>query len=952
MEYHCIIITGKRSYSIIKEMDNDVDKSDRAEEDTTIDGGEVKNTDGGKGVLKKFFMVPIEEVAEELDNEYANHTINEIDAEREHNTEKKTKERSLETNELDNMSTVPAMGGRRHLSKSTSELSSPREMPENRPQSAAPPEASHLSVYQKAHSFLSQLKSRLGHSSKRERRHKSPGRNDSTDYAADLSSDHSTPSTQSPRHKAQTRTDSPKSRACGGGGDTTSSPSGSPRTRAPTPGAVVGLDLLPLSSNNEVTRRREQALRQHSFFQLRLHLRRGQGLAAMDKNGLSDPYVKFKCGGRLIYKSRTVYRDLNPIWDESFTVPIEDPFVPISIKVFDYDWGLQDDFMGSATLDLATLDLSRPTDLSLALQDSSRPDASLGEIFLAVTLYPKSQEDKEQYFQKNSRVQDVNRRLKSQIWSSVVTIVLVEGKNLLPCDPETGTSDPYCKFRLGNEKYKSRVVWRSLNPRWLEQLDLHLYDDGDQQLEITVWDKDRARDDFIGRCVISLGHLEREKTHNIWQQLEDGAGSLHLLLTISGTTASETISDLTTYEEDPREKQALLDRYVWHKTFHNIKDVGHLTVKVFKAQGLASADIGGKSDPFCVLELGNARLQTQTEYKTLTPSWNKIFTFNVKDINNILEITVYDEDRDHKVEFLGKVAIPLLRIRNGEKRWYALKDKKLRSRAKGNGPQLLLEMTIVWNPIRACIRTLNPKEEKYMQTEVKFKRQVFVKNVLRLKSFVVYFFEFGKIFQNCFEWESKLQSFMALVAWLILCYYFQPWMLPTFGILLFLKQFTIKTLAGPTQVAWDESIDSDLEDDDDEEKEKEEKKTLKERLQAIQEVTQGVQNAIGRIASLLESIRNMFNFTVPYLSWIAIILLLLATVVLYIMPIRYLLMLWGTNKFLRRTLRPHAVPNNEVLDLLSRIPDDEMLLDYKDLKLLMNNDAERRREPKKKHKTS
>lgn len=70
----------------------------------------------------------------------------------------------------------------------------------------------------------------------------------------------------------------------------------------------------------------------------------------------------------------------------------------------------------------------------------------------------------------------------------------------------------------------------------------------------------------------------------------------------------------------------------------------------------------------------------------------------------------------------------------------------------------------------------------------------------------------------------------------------------------------------------------------------------------------------------------MFNFTVPYLSWIAIVLLLLATVVLYAMPVRYLLMLWGANKFLRRILRPHAVPNNEVLDLLSRIPDDELLV--------------------------
>lgn len=55
-------------------------------------------------------------------------------------------------------------------------------------------------------------------------------------------------------------------------------------------------------------------------------------------------------------------------------------------------------------------------------------------------------------------------------------------------------------------------------------------------------------------------------------------------------------------------------------------------------------------------------------------------------------------------------------------------------------------------------------------------------------------------------------------------------------------------------------------------------------------------------------------------------LLMLGTIVLYIMPVRYLLMLWGTNKFFRRILRPHAVPNNEILDLLSRIPDDEMLV--------------------------
>lgn len=34
----------------------------------------------------------------------------------------------------------------------------------------------------------------------------------------------------------------------------------------------------------------------------------------------------------------------------------------------------------------------------------------------------------------------------------------------------------------------------------------------------------------------------------------------------------------------------------------------------------------GKSDPFCVLELNNDRLQTHTVYKNLNPEWNKVFT--------------------------------------------------------------------------------------------------------------------------------------------------------------------------------------------------------------------------------------------------------------------------------------------------------------------------------------
>lgn len=114
---------------------------------------------------------------------------------------------------------------------------------------------------------------------------------------------------------------------------------------------------------------------------------------------------------------------------------------------------------------------------------------------------------------------------------------------------------------------------------------------------------------------------------------------------------------------------------------------------------------------------------------------------------SVLEVTVFDEDRDHKVEFLGRVAIPLLRIRNNEKRWYALKDKKMFARAKGNTPQILLELSVVFNPLRAAVRAIEPQEEKLIQQETKFKRQIFLRNVTRLKAVIMYFVEWGRFIQ-------------------------------------------------------------------------------------------------------------------------------------------------------------------------------------------------------------
>ncbi|XP_048667401.1 multiple C2 and transmembrane domain-containing protein 1 isoform X14 [Marmota marmota marmota] len=673
---------------------------------------------------------------------------------------------------------------------------------------------------------------------------------------------------------------------------------------------LLSFTIVPMKGkiNTVGTSNADVPLADPGMYQLDITLRRGQSLAARDRGGTSDPYVKFKIGRKEVFRSKIIHKNLNPVWEEKACILIDHLREPLYIKVFDYDFGLQDDFMGSAFLDLTQLDLNRSTDVTLTLKDPHYPDHDLGIILLSVILTPKEGESRDvtmlmrKSWKRSSKFQTQSLRLsdqhrKSHLWRGIVSITLIEGRDLKAMD-SNGLSDPYVKFRLGHQKYKSKIMPKTLNPQWREQFDFHLYEERGGIIDITAWDKDAGkRDDFIGRCQVDLSSLSREQTHKLELQLEEGEGHLVLLVTLTAS-ATVSISDLSVNSlEDQKEREEILKRYSPLRIFHNLKDVGFLQVKVIRAEGLMAADVTGKSDPFCVVELNNDRLLTHTVYKNLNPEWNKVFTFNIKDIHSVLEVTVYDEDRDRSADFLGKVAIPLLSV-------------------------------------KASLRTLIPKEQKYIEEENRLSKQLLLRNFIRTKRCVMVLVNAAYYVNSCFDWDSPPRSLAAFVLFLFVVWNFELYMIPLVLLLLLTWNYFL-IISGKDNRQRDTVVEDMLEDEeeeDDKDDKDSEKKGFINKIYAIQEVCVSVQNILDEVASFGERIKNTFNWTVPFLSWLAIVALCVFTIILYFVPLRYIVLVWGINKFTKKLRSPYAIDNNELLDFLSRVPSDVQVVQYQELK--------------------
>ncbi|XP_052664446.1 multiple C2 and transmembrane domain-containing protein 2 isoform X2 [Harpia harpyja] len=448
-------------------------------------------------------------------------------------------------------------------------------------------------------------------------------------------------------------------------------------------------------------------------------------------------------------------------------------------------------------------------------------------------------------------------------------------------------------------------------------------------LDIEVWRKDNKKhEELLGMCQVDITALPMKQTNCLELPLEKRSGSLLMLIAVAPCTGV-SISDLCVCPlGDPSERQQISQRYCIKNSFWDIKDIGFLQVKVLKAVDLLAADFAGKSDPFCVLELGNDSLQTHTVYKNLNPEWNKVFTFPVKDIHDVLEVTVFDEDGDKPPDFLGKVAIPLLSIRNGKQSCYTLKNKDLERASKG---VIYLELDVLFNPVKASIRTFKPREKRFTEENRKFSKKILSRNVDRVKKITMAIWNTIQFLRSCFLWESTVKSVIAFVVFVVTVWSVELYMVPLALLVLFAYNFSLVT-TGKVNNTQDAQELMGLDEDEDEDDKESEKKGLIDRIHMVQEIIIAVQSILEEIASFGERIKNTFNWTVPFLSVLACLVLAAATVILYFIPLRYIVLIWGINKFTKKLRNPYAIDNNEILDFLSRVPSDVQKVQRAELK--------------------
>ncbi|XP_042180438.1 uncharacterized protein LOC112254670 isoform X2 [Oncorhynchus tshawytscha] len=208
----------------------------------------------------------------------------------------------------------------------------------------------------------------------------------------------------------------------------------------------------------------------------------------------------------------------------------------------------------------------------------------------------------------------------------VLRIHLLEAQNLIAKDNlmgglKKGKSDPYVKINIGGVKFKSHVIKENLNPTWNEMYETVMTPQSDQEVQVELYDKDMDKDDFLGRCNISMRDIIHSQYTDQWYTLNDvKSGRLHLVL-----------EWVPTVSQPDRLDQVLQLQSLQSYQNKAVPSAALLFVYMDRAHSLPLKKSGKEPKAGAELVLGETTYRTKVCDRTNSPQWEEAFYFLVRD---------------------------------------------------------------------------------------------------------------------------------------------------------------------------------------------------------------------------------------------------------------------------------------------------------------------------------
>ncbi|XP_029062283.1 extended synaptotagmin-1 isoform X1 [Monodon monoceros] len=399
-----------------------------------------------------------------------------------------------------------------------------------------------------------------------------------------------------------------------------------------------------------------------------VYLDRAQDLPLKKGNKEPNPMVQLSIQD-VTQESKAVYNTNCPVWEEAFRFFLQDPrSQELDVQVKDDSRALT---LGALTLPLARLLTAPELTLDQWFQlSSSGPNSRLYMKLVMRLLYLDSSEVRfpavpgtpgawdldDESPQTGSSVDAPPRPSHTTPDSNfgmenVLRIHVLEAQDLIAKDRflgglVKGKSDPYVKLKLGGRSFRSRVVREDLNPRWNEVFEVIVTSIPGQELEVEVFDKDLDKDDFLGRCKVSLTTVLNNGFLDEWLTLEDvPSGRLHLCLErlTPRPTAAELEEVLQVNSLIQTQKSAELAAAL-------------LSVYLERAEDLPLRKGTKPPSPYATIAVGDTSHKTKTVSQTSAPVWDESASFLIRKPNSeSLELQVQGEGTGA----LGSLSLPL-----------------------------------------------------------------------------------------------------------------------------------------------------------------------------------------------------------------------------------------------------------------------------------------------------